>query len=112
MIAATLVTTRMIFAPLIVALIASWTTTSWTTCVDALPSHQRWQHTLLSVSPQLVQIILVISLVHVGELRKSNLIAAALILQFIQVILASSDNIDGIICSALTSNAHKVWRLV
>ena len=105
-------TTRMIFASLIVTLISSRTIASWTTSVDALPSYQWWQHTLLSVSAELVQIILVISLVHVGELRKSDLIAAALILQFIQVILASSDNIDGIVCSALASNAHEVWRLV
>lgn len=76
-------TTRMIFASLIVTLISSWTITSWTTCIDALPSYQGWQHALLSVSAQLVQIILVISFVHVGELRKSDLIATALIFQFI-----------------------------
>ena len=76
-------TTRMIFASLIVTLISSWTTTSRTTGIDALPSYQWWQHTLLSVSAQLVEIILVISFVHVGELWKSDLITATLIFQFI-----------------------------
>jgi hypothetical protein len=83
LIAASLMTTRMIFASLIVTLISSLTTTSWTTGIDALSSHQWWQHTLLSVSAQLVEIILVISFVHIGELRKSDLITATLIFQFI-----------------------------
>jgi len=76
-------TTRMMFASLIVTLISSRTIASWTTCIDALPSYQRWKHTLLSVSAQLVEIILVISFVHVSELRKSNLITTTLIFQFI-----------------------------
>ena len=81
MIAATLMTTRMIFASLVVTL-TTWTTASWTTCIDALPSDQWWQR-LLSVSAQLVEVIFVISFVHVGELWKSDLIAATLIFQFI-----------------------------
>ena len=76
-------TARMMFASLIVTLISSGTIASWTTSVDALPSYQWWQHTLLSVSAELVQIILVIGFVHIGELRKSHLIAAALILKFV-----------------------------
>lgn len=112
MIAAALITARMILASLIVTLISSGTIASWTTSVNALPSYQWWQHTLLSVSAELVQIILVISFVHVGELRKSHLITAALIFQFVQVVLASSDNIDSIVCSALTSDAYEIWRLV
>lgn len=109
MIAATLMTTRMIFASLIVALISTWTVASRTASVDALSSNQGWQHTLLSVSAQLVQIILVISFVHVGELRKSDLIATALILQFVKVILASPDDVDSIVCSTLAPDAYEIW---
>jgi len=105
-------TTGMIFASLIVTLISSWTGASWPTCVDALASYQWWQHTLLSVSAQLVEIILVISFVHVGQLRQSDLITTALIFQFIKVVLASPDNIDSIICSALTADTYEIWRLV
>jgi hypothetical protein len=76
-------TPRMIFASLVVTLISSWATASWTSGVDALACYQWWQHALLSVSAQLVEIILVISFVHVGELRKSDLITATLIFQFI-----------------------------
>ena len=75
-------TTRMIFASLVVTLISSWATASWTS-VDALACYQWWQHALLSVSAQLVEIILVISFVHVGQLRQSDLITTALIFQFI-----------------------------
>ena len=81
MIAASL-TTRMIFASLVVTLITTWATASWTS-VDALACYQWWQHALLSVSAQLVEIILVIGFVHVCELRKSDLITTALIFQFI-----------------------------
>jgi len=101
-------TTRVIFASLIVTLISSWTVASWSACVDALASYQWWQHALLSVSAQLVEIILVISFVHVGQLRKSDLITAALVFQFIQVILASPDNIDSIICSALATDTYEI----
>ena len=102
-------TTGMIFASLIVTLISSWTGASWPTCVDALAGYQWWQHTLLSVSAQLVEIILVIGFVHVGQLRQSDLITTALIFQFIKVILASPDNIDSIICSALTTDTYEIW---
>ena len=99
----------MILASLIVTLISSWTVASWGARVDALAGYQWWQHALLSVSAQLVEIILVIGFVHVGQLRKSDLITTALIFQFIQVILASPDNIDSIICSALTSDTDEIW---
>lgn len=112
MIAAALMTAWMILASLIVSLISTWTVASWAACIDTLPSYQGWQHTLLSISAQLVEIILVVSFVHVGELRKSDLIAAALILEFIEIILASSDDIDGIICPALAAYAYEIWRLV
>lgn len=72
----------MIFASLVVTLITSWATASRTS-VDALACYQWWQHALLSVSAQLVEIILVIGFVHVRELRKSDLITTALIFQFI-----------------------------
>ena len=71
---------------------------------DAL-SRKWWQVSLMLLSSHLLHNVLMVLPVKVRNLGKSDLISTVLIFQIIEIILASSDYIDGIVMSRGSDDA-------
>ena len=78
--------------------------------------HKWWQIAILIASHGCQIVVVALSIVHVSKLWESDLIATVMILNFIKVILAPSDNIHSIILVSYTSitscNANEVGWLI
>ena len=103
---------------IVALMITAWTDSGRMIRIYTLASNKRWEDSLLGVSSQLVDIVIMIVLIHIRYLWQSNLITRIrVVFQFVKIVLASPDNIHSIISTmsstcSIAAYTYKVWRLM
>ena len=103
---------------IVALMITAWTDSGRMIRIYTLASNKRWEDSLLGVSSQLVDIVIMIVLIHIRYLWQSNLITRIrVVFQLVKIVLASPDNIHSIICPmsstcSIAAYTYKVWRLM
>ena len=103
---------------IVALMITAWTDSGRMIRIYTLASNKRWEDSLLGVSSQLVDIVIMIVLIHIRYLWQSNLITRIrVVFQLVKIVLASPDYIHSIVspmsstCS-IAAYTYKVWRLM